>query len=78
LAHAPERLHEEITGDYNDVIYAATCEEISPRRTLRADMNTKISLLAVMCGVAALTTDHELFAIVFVLEGSVAGIFALL
>jgi putative transposase len=24
LAHAPERLHEEITADYNDMIYAAT------------------------------------------------------
>ena len=28
LAHAPERLHEEITTDYNDMIYAATREEI--------------------------------------------------
>ena len=32
LAHAPERLHEEITNDYNDMIYAATPEEISTRR----------------------------------------------
>ena len=32
LAHAPERLHEEITADYNDMIYAATCEEIAARR----------------------------------------------
>jgi putative transposase len=32
LAHAPERLHEEITADYNDMIYAATCEEITARR----------------------------------------------
>jgi putative transposase len=32
LAHAPERLHEEITADYNDMIYAATCEEIATRR----------------------------------------------
>jgi putative transposase len=24
LAHAPERLHEEITADYNDMVYAAT------------------------------------------------------
>jgi putative transposase len=32
LAHAPERLHEEITADYNDMIYAATGEEISARR----------------------------------------------
>ena len=32
LAHAPERLHEEITADYNDMIYAATCEEIETRR----------------------------------------------
>jgi transposase-like protein len=32
LAHAPERLHEEITTDYNDMIYAATREEIEVRR----------------------------------------------
>jgi transposase-like protein len=32
LAHAPERLHEEITADYSDMIYAATCEEIEARR----------------------------------------------
>lgn len=32
LAHAPERLHHEITADYNDMIYAATAEEIAARR----------------------------------------------
>ena len=32
LAHAPERLHEEITADYSDMIYAMTCEEIEARR----------------------------------------------
>jgi putative transposase len=32
LAHAPDRLHEEITNDYNDMIYAATREEIETRR----------------------------------------------
>ena len=32
LAHAPERLHEEITNDYNDMIYANTPEEIATRR----------------------------------------------
>jgi putative transposase len=32
LAHAPERLHEEIGADYNDMIYAATVEEIEARR----------------------------------------------
>src|ERR1700690_4152523 len=32
LAHAPERLQEEITADYNDMIYAATPEEIAARR----------------------------------------------
>ena len=31
LAHAPERLHDEITADYNDMIYAAR-EEIEARR----------------------------------------------
>jgi putative transposase len=32
LAHAPERLHEEIAADYTDMIYAATREEIEARR----------------------------------------------
>jgi putative transposase len=32
LAHAPERLHDEITADYNDMIYAATREEVAARR----------------------------------------------
>ena len=32
LAHAPERLHEEITADYSDMIYAATREETETRR----------------------------------------------
>jgi len=32
LAHAPERLREEITADYNDMIYAATREEVERRR----------------------------------------------
>ena len=32
LAHAPERLHEEITADYSNMIYAATREEIEARR----------------------------------------------
>jgi putative transposase len=32
LAHAPERLHEEIGADYSDMIYAATREEIETRR----------------------------------------------
>jgi transposase-like protein len=32
LAHAPDRLHEEITADYTDMIYAATPEDIEKRR----------------------------------------------
>ena len=32
LAHAPERLHDEITADYTDMIYAATREEIEACR----------------------------------------------
>jgi len=32
LAHAPERLHEEIAADYSDMIYAATRQEIEARR----------------------------------------------
>jgi putative transposase len=32
LAHAPERLREEVTADFNDMIYAATAEEVAARR----------------------------------------------
>ena len=32
LAHAPERLHEEIGADYTDMIYAAKPEDIAMRR----------------------------------------------
>ena len=32
LAHAPERLHEEISNDYRDMIYAATRAEVQGRR----------------------------------------------
>ena len=32
LAHAPERLHEEISADYKDMIYAGTKQEIETKR----------------------------------------------
>ena len=32
LAHAPERLHDEVAADYTDMIYATTAEEIETRR----------------------------------------------
>jgi putative transposase len=32
LAHAPERLRDEISADYTDMIYAATAEDIEQRR----------------------------------------------
>ncbi len=32
LAHAPEKLHDEITADYTDMIYAETRSEIEKRR----------------------------------------------
>src|SRR6266704_1813778 len=32
LAHAPQRLHDEITADYTDMIYADTPQEIHKRR----------------------------------------------
>jgi transposase-like protein len=32
LAHAPEALHEEVSADYTDMIYAATVKEIEARR----------------------------------------------
>src|SRR5204862_7759841 len=32
FAHAPERLHDEITAEYNDMIYAKTPEDVEARR----------------------------------------------
>ena len=32
LAHAPKALHEEVSADYNGMIYAATAKEIETRR----------------------------------------------
>ena len=32
LAHAPERLHEEISNDYRDMIYAESKEQIEAKR----------------------------------------------
>jgi putative transposase len=32
LAHAPERLHDELTADYHDMIYAESAQEIAARR----------------------------------------------
>ena len=32
LAHAPDRLHEEVSADYNDMIYAATSKDIEAKR----------------------------------------------
>jgi transposase-like protein len=32
LAHAPERLHDEVSADYNDMIYAGMPQEIEARR----------------------------------------------
>jgi putative transposase len=32
LAHAPQRLHDEVSADYNDMIYATTPAEIEQRR----------------------------------------------
>ena len=32
LAHAPERLHEELSNDYRDMIYAETAKEVETRR----------------------------------------------
>jgi putative transposase len=32
LAHAPDRLHEELSADYNDMIYAGTKQEVEAKR----------------------------------------------
>ena len=34
LAHAPERLHEEISADYTDMIYAKTAKQVMAKRRL--------------------------------------------
>ena len=44
MAHAPERLHDEITADYTDMINAATPEEIeSHRKVLNPQMAAQAS-----------------------------------
>jgi hypothetical protein len=35
LAHAPDHLHDEISADYNDMIYAKTPKEIETRRNTK-------------------------------------------
>jgi len=32
LAHAPQRLHEQVSADYTDMIYAASSGEVEARR----------------------------------------------
>ena len=32
LAHAPDRLHDELSADYKDMIYAGTKQEIETKR----------------------------------------------
>jgi putative transposase len=32
LAHAPETLHEEVSADYTDMIYAASAKEVETKR----------------------------------------------
>ncbi len=33
MAHAPDALHQEVTADYTDMIYAETAKEVQTRRT---------------------------------------------
>jgi putative transposase len=35
LAHAPKKLYDEITADYNDMIYAKTAQEVDAKRSSR-------------------------------------------
>ena len=39
LAHAPQRLHEEVSADYNDMIYAASAAEIAANAGGRSSAN---------------------------------------
>src|SRR4051794_41973166 len=32
LAHAPDTLHEEVSADYTDMVYAASAQEVEQRR----------------------------------------------
>jgi putative transposase len=47
LAHAPERLHEEVSADYTDMIYAASPEEIEfPRKAFLRKWRLKCRAVA--------------------------------
>jgi hypothetical protein len=51
FAHAAERLHDEITADYNDMIYATTSEEIEVRRkAFIRKWGSSIAPLPTACG----------------------------
>jgi putative transposase len=46
LAHAPEALHEELSADYTDMIYAATAKEIAARRAFLRKWRLKCRAVA--------------------------------
>ncbi len=46
LARAPERLHEEVTADYTDMIYAASPAQIESRRRFIFHFTARVASLA--------------------------------
>ena len=42
LAHAPDTLHEEISADYTDMIYAKTAKEIETRQVVHSQMEAEV------------------------------------
>jgi putative transposase len=44
LVHAPERLHDEITANYNDIIYAISLDQHEPPITAPPSIRTNHSL----------------------------------
>ena len=42
LGHAPKRLHDELSEDYRDMIYADTAAEIEKRHNLPAEVEAQV------------------------------------
>ena len=66
LAHAPERLHEEISADYNDMIYAAASHDpykVADRPTDRGDFQISSARVSKLGAARFATVNHTRSAI---------------
>jgi len=71
LAHAPEPLHEEVSADYTDMIYAAMPKEIEQRRRAFLD---RVRQGGVDSSAFEVAIGHAAWGGIWAGSGSVAGV----